>query len=378
MGKYWKQLQDPKIQQRIMNMAWGAKEAYKQYKTISAPVQGPLNTRDASRTALTSQHDVIRAYYKPKKRRRLTRKARKRRARKRKFKKRVVKAIAPKTVTYHYNERANGWLNMGVMPTIWGTNPCQQVLGSILSGSPSQNRTSLMRLFEGLPLTTGDYNDSTATGVGRYFANALGTIAERYSGSDQVANTDWLTTFRAYIKHCAIQFTVYNNFTVPINVDVYEFTAARDIPRNDFYNTPLTAMSRITNVDAIYFSTGMSNTVNITDFGATPWDFPGLSKHWKVTNKTTIYLPGNGQTAVQFKGNKGVWSGARGNEMCAFKGKTTEYVFVVGSKIGVGMDTTTTPIKVISEKTYKIKPIIGTQWAKPNFLSAQCFAYLIL
>lgn len=162
---------------------------------------------------------------------------------------------------------------------------------------------------------------------------------------------------------------------MPINVDIYEFTAQRDIPRNDWYYSPIAAMNYIRTVDAIYFSTNMTNVTNITDYGATPWDFPGLSNHWKVTNKTTVYLSASGQTHVSFKGNKGMWRGKIGNECAAIKNKTTSYVFIVGSKIGQGMDNVTAPIKVYFDKTYKIKAPYGVQYAKPNFKSSMTFKY---
>lgn len=330
------------------------------------------NSRDAAGSAITAQHDVVRAFM-----RKRSRKGSKKGAKaKKRFKKKVQRALAPKAVTYHYNERSSGWADMQPMPTVWATEPSQQVMGTLKdAGSISYSRGGMFRLFEGLP-PVGDYNDAgTSTGVGRYLANALGTIAERYSGSDQVQNTDWLATFKAYIKHCGITFSIFNNQTAAINVDIYEFVATRDMNRNDFYATPLVAMSRIASNDAIYFSTNMTNTTTMTDFGATPFDFPGLAKSWRVTSKTTIYLPSNGQTNVQFKGRKGIWDGAKGQDITAFKGKTTEYVIVVGSKIGWGLNNASAPIKVAFEKTYKIKPPTGTQYAKPNFLSSQSFKY---
>nr|UOF79096.1 putative capsid protein [Cressdnaviricota sp.] len=339
-------------------------------------VQGRQNSYDAAGNAITAQHDVVRAYMR-KRRRKGGKKAYKKRKRAKRFKIKVKKALSPTAVTYHYNERASAWFDMPNMPTIWGTEPSQQFMGSLRvdDGLPGIFRSGAFRLFEGLPLT-GDYNDSsTSCGVGRYFAYALGVIAERYSGSDQTPPTDWLQTFKAYIKHCGITFSIYNNQAGAVNVDIYEFIAARNIARNDFYSTPCKAMTRIRTTDAIYFSTSMTNVTAMTDYGATPFDFPGLSKHWKVNQKVTVYLPAGSQTNVQFKGSKGMWDGKLGQDCCAFKGKTREYVFVVGSKIGWGMNDSSAPIKVAFEKTYKIKPPIGTQYAKPNFLSTMSYKY---
>lgn len=356
--------------------------AYRVYKNIrrsfqgSDNVQGHQNSHDAAGNAITSQHDVVRAYMR-KRRRKGGKKAYKKRARAKSFKRKVKKALAPSAVTYHYNERSSGWMEMATMPTIWGTEPSQQYMGTLDSEpfEASYAKGSGMRLFEGLP-PTGDYNDTaTSTGVGRYFAKAIGVIAERYGASDQLPPTDWLQTFKAYIKHCGITFSIYNNQLGAINVDIYEFIAARNIARNDFYKTPCTAFTRIRNNDAFYFSDGMTNATAMTDFGATPFDFPGLSKHWKVNQKVTIYLPAGSQTNVQFKGSKGLWDGKLGQDCMAFKGKTREYVFVVGSKIGWGMNNSSAPIKVAFEKTYKIKPPMGTQYAKPNFLSSMSYKY---
>lgn len=333
---------------------------------------GSLNSHDAAGNALTANRDVGRSYYKSRKKgsKKTSYKKRLANKRKKRFAKRVKKVISGSSPTYHYNERSAAPYSMSVMPTVWGTSPCQQMLGT----TSSQN--SHFKTFEGLPLDVLYFNNVASTGVGRYLANAVGLIQTRYNTSDlNVPSKSSLETVYAYIKHCQINFSIYNNQSVPINVDVYEFIATRNITLGDYYSTPLTAMDRITSNDATALSNNMSNTISKTDFGATPWDFPGLTKSWKVLSKTSIYLPANGQTNLQYKGSSGMWGGPKMNELAAFKGKTREYVFVVGSRIGVGMDIVNAPIKVSWEKTYKIKPPTGHTWATEGILSAQSYAY---
>lgn len=133
-------------------------------------LQGSDNSRDAAGSALTVQHDVQRAYFKQRKKRKITSRGRKLKYRKRKFKRNVAKVLSGKQPTYHYNERSSGPMLMNIMPTVWSTEPCQQALGNEKDATPDFIRSAGFSLFEGLPLN-GDYNDAaTCSGVGRYFA----------------------------------------------------------------------------------------------------------------------------------------------------------------------------------------------------------------
>ena len=335
----------------------------------NANIQGPMNSHNAAGNALTQYHDIDRAYYKTK-RKRLSKKAKKKKRKYKKWTKRVKRAVSGGSPTFHYNERATAALTMGVMPTVWATSPSQQTLGT------GSNGLSGLRLWEGYPLNGVNYSGAAASGVGKYVYNAISLINTRYNSTDVTPGVaSVLETVYAYIKHSQTDFTMVNTSGAAINVDVYEFIAVRDIGVNDYYATPLTAMSRIASNDAAKLTNGMTNTIAMTDFGATPWDFPGLSKSWKVMSKTSIYLPVGGQTNLSYKGPKGLWGGTKYQEMTAIKGKTRDYLFVVGSRIGSGMDGVTNPLKVYWNKTYKLKPPVGHTWTTEGIYSAQAYAY---
>jgi len=332
-------------------------------------IQGPENSADAARNAITAQHDIGRSYYN-KRKKRLTKKAKKRRGKQKRFKKKVRAIVSGSSPTYHYNERCSAPLNMGNMPTVWATSPSQQVLGSTSSAN------NALRLFCGLNLTGANFSDASTTDIGRYINRAISNIATRYNAADLLSsNKNFLSPFKCVIKHSAINFTIVNMQATPISVDVYEFVATRDIGQADLYSTPYQAMSSIRSFDANNLTVDMSNTINITDFGATPWDFPGLKNSWKVLSKTTIYIQSLGQTNLQFKGPRGMWGGNKVNEMCSLKGKTRDFMFIVGGRIAYGLNDSSTPIKVYWEKTYKIKPPAGHTWATEGILSAQSYTY---
>jgi len=332
-------------------------------------LQGSENTRDAARNAITAQHDIGRAYY-HKSKKRVSQKAKKRRGKQKKFKKKIRTIIAGSSPTYHYNERATAPVSMSAMPTVWSTSPSQQTLGTALNGNCK------FRLFSGCNLDGTAFSNGGTTDIGRYMYNAIGKIYTRYNAGDLIPGAlSLLETYKCVVKHCAVNFTIVSQQAVPISVDVYEFVATRDIGVTDSYSTPGVAMSQINGTDANNLTNNMSNTINKTDFGATPWDFPGLKNSWKVLSKTTIYLQSLGQTNLQFTGPRGFWGGSKVNTTCSLKGKTREYFFVVGGRIAAGLDNVTAPIKVYWEKTYKFKPPAGHTWATEGVLSAQSYSY---
>lgn len=334
-------------------------------------IQGSENTADGARNAITAQHDIGRAYYR-KGKKRLTKKAKKRRGRQKRFRKKVRAIVSGSSPTFHYNERASAPLSMSAMPTVWANSPSQQTLGSTTTGN------NALRLFCGANLAGTDFSNGGTTDIGRYMNRAISSIATRYNGADlqpSAATRQQLTTYYAVIKHSAINFTIVNQQATPISVDVYEFVATRDIPLFDDCPTPGAAMSYITTDIGNKLTLDMSNTINKTDFGATPWDFPTLKKSWKVLSKTTIYLQSLGQTNIQYKGPRGMWGGVKVAENTALKGKTRDFFFVVGGRIAAGLDNANPPIKVYWEKTYKIKPPAGHTWATQGIVSAQSYTY---
>nr|WAE42577.1 MAG: capsid protein [Cressdnaviricota sp.] len=306
-------------------------------------------SKDPSSDALTTYHDIQRAYIKPK---------RKHGGRKlktfKKFKAKVEKSLRSSQPKITLNEKCTTPIVAPNWAASWATTPSQVLLGDGVVTGYGVTTSAALTLWG---CEINDSGTQELHDIASYITNTAARMQTRFNASDVAPPNR--ETIDIYVRYSKIEFAWVNTTTSAYNIDLYECVAARDIPGNDVEGSPLDcALQNIT--DTTLTTPGWSGRISMNDYGATPWDCPLFGRSWTIKNKTTLMVPGNGTVNMECLGPKGLWKGIKTNKLVAQKGKTTKFFFVVGSKSAPGQLITTSPGYLAWNKTYHLQFPAGT------------------
>lgn len=303
--------------------------------------------KDPAKDTLTQYHDI--QHIKMKKRKRLTKKAKRRIKRKRKFTKAVRSVVNKSAPMFRIKSISNAIAQFPSFASTW--------YNAVAQSTYTSNTTSLT-LWPG-----GFWAASPATHeLNGWFANTYSYLQERWNTTDLTSanpsNNISARFVNLLVKRWQLDIGLFNNNSTPINVDIYEMVAARDMGETDDYGTVQGAINNIaTSCVVLDHSTTsyFQNTMSIR--GTTPYDFPDLAKHWKVESKTRVYLPGNGQVSFQCQGRKGIYKFDQMKELGARKGYTKQIMMVAGSEIAFGFSGASNALNFVWNQTIHFKPL---------------------
>lgn len=272
----------------------------------------------------------------PKRRRKSSRKTR---IRKRKFKAKVLKAVRSTQLinTMHY--RSSVPLDFNFNATTWATTPSQAI---------ATNSTE-WDMWGG----NGTSDDLYA------LMDEIDNRQERFNTLDKPINK--IAGMKIYVTYSTMEFGLSNLLGAAWDLQIYKCVAARDMSPTDGYSSPYTAWTQcITDLTAENVTAGFA-TMNVTNYGVEPTDCPAFGKHWRVVQKSTIFMDANTATTFKVTGPKGWFDMSKMNNLQAQKGKTVGFLFVMGGRIGNGITGSATMLRTTFSKTYHYKFPSGSE-----------------
>lgn len=322
---------------------WKAYNDAKRQKTED--VRGTVTANPVS-TAITRYHDVDKLYTKRYKRKSI--KSRKLAYKRKRFRRAVRRAVKDRTQLCIATQRGAALKTCdsntsGV--TTWNSGPAQILM------SASTTALDLM-------LWSGRFQNNVSVSkdiVDIYLKLSSGILTPSTGTTNTIP---WVDQVRYYINHCRLTLGIHENTGNAQNIEIYEFVAARDMPKGDAYYSPKAAWQQVYNDTGTLG--GTAPTVN--SLGVTPLDLPAFGKHWKLKNKTRIFLEANGNTMFQIKGPTGVYDYSKNSDLEAIKGKTTHIMIISLSAIGFGTGLNVNPLSLSWSKSYHFKPVNGDKF----------------
>jgi len=158
--------------------------------------------------------------------------------------------------------------------------------------------------------------------------------------------------------HARGDYSLYNNSTIPLCVDIYTFIAAVDIA-DSAYKDPITTMNTLLaspNWVKAYGTALYTNTFGMTTKGITPLDVPELGKYWKQQTKTRVNISSGAQDYFTFPQLRKCHFTEPGmNNMYAIKGKTQAMFIVCNSANASTLLTVANVLDVVGTQDYHYK-----------------------
>nr|WAE42701.1 MAG: capsid protein [Cressdnaviricota sp.] len=175
----------------------------------------------------------------------------------------------------------------------------------------------------------------TKPGTGIVETSGPNPVASSAAATFYGMQPDLLQT-KIWISDYHYQMAINNSTAVALVYDIYEFQAQRNMTPNDPYRCLGTAITQI-RTDLNSKVTNEITANPLLSYGYTPEDIPGLSKHWKIINRTRVLLAAAGSTSFTWKGPKGWFNVMKNANICTLKHMTTEFMVIAGNGPAFGV-----------------------------------------
>lgn len=262
--------------------------------------------------------------------------------------KKIVKStivnLGPRNV---HMEKHAGKLDGKVFSAVWSTTLNQAVT---CQGSATHTTGFFLRCWNGPADYTATTSDApsavdlmacirsagqnatniTKPGLSESEAGGPSNVATSVAATNYVMQPDLMKT-AIWVSSYHYHLNIYNPQSVDVTYDIYEFQAARNMSPNDNYATVSSAWTQLLLETNVMVTNDFTTNNPEGLWGILPEDVPGLSRHWKIINRTRIKLAAADSTAIAWTGPKGWYRPEKMPNICTIKDHTTEFVILAGN-----------------------------------------------
>lgn len=298
------------------------------------------NANNASTTRMLTTGDNVTSLYRRKRKRRKTRKDYVRIRKAKRFKKKVVRVIKNRQPMNLYFENTLGINTVGTSTLV---NPEQiQVVQS-----------DAKKMMVGYGTAIDSNND----------VNRIHEMIKNFDwGISGVFKNDPKNNDINFYVKCRLTMTLFRESGVqwdsvlPVDYDVYECTAAKDIA-NTAYDDPASAMSF-----CLTQSPNYATSVNVNQKGVSPFDVPSFGEWWTINKVTRVRLSDNQKAVFTLKSNF-IYDYERFTTKGAIKGKTRAFMVIADpTESQQGSNASQLFFSYSIQKAFKFKPLLGTSY----------------